>query len=61
MNSKKRDNCLFIKLPDGLIKISLVKVKHLKGTVSVMLNDPSCKNENVWFTTVPLQALSEQV
>ena len=47
MNSKKRDNCLFIKLPDGLIKISLVKVKHLKGTVSVMSNAPSCKNENV--------------
>ena len=33
----------------------------LKGTVSVISSDPLCKDANVWFTTVPLKALSDQV
>ena len=32
-----------------------------KGTVSVILSDPPCKNGNARLTTVPLQALSDQV
>ena len=33
----------------------------LKGTVSIILSDPSLKDGNASFTTVPLKALSEQV
>jgi len=31
-----------------------------KGTGSVISSDPSCKDDNSRFTTVPLKALSEQ-
>ena len=30
------------------------KQYHIKGTVSVILSDPLCKDGNVRFTTVPL-------
>ena len=33
----------------------------LKGTVSVILRDPSCKNGKVRLTNVPLKALCDQV
>ena len=33
----------------------------VKGTVSVILSDPPCKDANARFTTVPLKALSDQV
>ena len=33
----------------------------LKGTVSVILSDPPCKDNNARFTTVTLTALSNQV
>ena len=32
-----------------------------KGTVIAMLSDPSCKDDNARFTTVPLKAMSEPV
>ena len=32
----------------------------LKGTVSVISSDPPCKDDNAWFTKVPLKALSDQ-
>ena len=34
---------------------------YIKGTVSVILSDPSCKEGNVRFTTVPYKPLSDQV
>ena len=34
---------------------------HIKETVSVVSNDPACKDGNAWFTTVPFRALSNQV
>ena len=36
-------------------------LKVLKGTVSVFLSDPLCKDDNARFTTVPLKSLSDQV
>ena len=36
-------------------------IQRSKGTVSVVLSDPPCKDGNAWFTTVPLKALSDQV
>ena len=33
----------------------------LKRTVSIILSDSSCKDDNALFTTVPLKALSDQV
>ena len=33
----------------------------IKGTVNVISIDPSCKHDNAWFTTVPLNALSIQL
>ena len=35
-------------------KISIVNCNSLKGTVSVILIDSSCKDGNARFTTVPL-------
>ena len=32
---------------------------RLKGTVSVMLSDPSCKDDNVGFTTLSFKALAD--
>ena len=32
----------------------------LKGTVSVILGDPPCKDGNARFTKLPLQPLSDQ-
>ena len=32
-----------------------------KGTVSVILSDPPCKDVNAQITTLPLKALSDQV
>ena len=31
-----------------------------KGIVRVILSDPSCKDDNARFTTVPFKALSDQ-
>ena len=39
-------------------KITLV---GLKGTLSVILNNPQCKNDNTRFTTLPLKTLSDNV
>ena len=39
-------------------KITLV---GLKGTLSVILNNPQCKNDNTRFTTLPLKTLSDKV
>ena len=33
----------------------------IKGTVSVFSSDPTFKNGSVWFTMVPLKALTNQV
>ena len=33
----------------------------VKGTVRVILSDPSCKDGNAQFTTITLKALSNQV
>ena len=32
----------------------------LKGTVSVILDDPPCKDGNARFTTIPLKPLCDQ-
>ena len=32
-----------------------------KGIVSVISSDPPCKDDNAWFTTVPLKAVSDQI
>ena len=32
----------------------------LKATVRVISCNPPCKDTNVWFSTVPLKALSDQ-
>ena len=34
---------------------SFLKIHDLKGTVRVIPSDPSCKDNNVRFTTVPLK------
>ena len=34
--------------------------KNIKGTVSVVSSHPSCKDGNVQFATVPLEALSDK-
>ena len=33
----------------------------IKGAVSVISSDPSCRNGNAWFTTVSLKALFDKV
>ena len=33
----------------------------MKGTVSVLLGDPQCKDGNARFTMVPLKAFSDKV
>ena len=38
-----------------------VSILNVKGTVSVISSNPQCKVSNARFTTVGLQALSEQV
>ena len=44
---------------------SLLILKHLinyrQYTVSIDFSDPTCKDDNSWFTRVPLKALSDQV
>ena len=50
---KKQKYCLYL--------IQTWSDKAFKGTVSVVLSDPPCKDGNAWFTTVPLKALSDQV
>ena len=37
------------------------KFDIVKWTVSVILSDPLCKDGNVRFTTIPLEALSDHV
>ena len=34
---------------------------NLQGTISVISNDPKCKDDNFRFTTVPLISLSDEV
>ena len=34
--------------------------KHHKGTLSIISIDPLCKDDNDWFTTLPLTYLSRQ-
>ena len=46
-------NLSFLKQSD------LDKSIFFKGTVSVILSDPPCKNDYTRYTTVPLKALSE--
>ena len=41
--------------------ISTLTTQNIKGTVNVILNDPQCKDGNVWFTTVALKAWSDKV
>ena len=43
------------------VQQELVKDLMFKGTLSVILNDPTFKDGNARFTTVPLKALSDQV
>ena len=39
--------------------LRLVNKECPEETVSVVLNDPPCKNDNAQFTTVPLKALTD--
>ena len=39
----------------------MINNQRVKGTVSVISSDPSCKDGNVRFTTVTLKPLSDQV
>ena len=43
------------------VETSLKKIPEIKGTVSVISSDPSCKDNNVRFTMEFLYALSDQV
>ena len=45
----------------GIVHICLVdSVRVIKGNVSVISSDSSCKDDNAWFTTVPLKPFSDQ-
>ena len=44
-----------------ICSLSKQSVFYIKGTVSVITSDPSCKDGNFRFATVPLKALSDQV
>ena len=46
-----------------LIKFRITEIlnKLIKGTVTVISSDPTCRDDNVQFTSVPLKALSDQV
>ena len=46
---------------DISLRIYAISVYTFKGTVSVILSDPSGKNDNARFTTGPLKALSDQI
>ena len=46
---------LEIKMLNNLKNTFLFLKLCVKGTVSVIISDPPCKNGNVRFTTVPLK------
>jgi len=46
-----------VRVTNHLVKPQQLKIK---GTVSVISSEPSCKDSNAQFTTVPLKPLSDQ-
>ena len=48
-------------MKDDHKQLPWLKTTNFKGTVSVISCDPSCKDDNFWFTMVPFKAMSDQV
>ena len=53
-------NIALVRFLSGMCQSEENKYK-VKGTVSVISSDSPCKEDNAWFTMVPVKALFNQI